>query len=161
MSFFEHDLVLQRRRVPPSCPSISTPAPVAKRLQAWKWMEKLYPPSSLCTRQLPRTRKIGCLSRLAIRPQQLMSWMPSFGQFRVIVPLVPVILSTAPVCVTRSNTVTVAKPIVWSLLRHNRGMCDTASNWGCVCNDTFGGPNCNVQCCPHCAVLERKRRPRL
>ena len=32
------------------------------------------------------------------------------------------------------------------------GLCDTASGWGCVCNDTFGGPNCNVRSCPHCPL---------
>ena len=30
------------------------------RLQAWKWIRKRRPPSTLCTRQLPRTWKIGC-----------------------------------------------------------------------------------------------------
>ena len=36
----------------------------------------------------------------------------SFRQFRVIVTLVPVMLSMAPVCVTRSGTNPVAMPIV-------------------------------------------------
>ena len=52
-----------------------------------------------------------CLSRLSIRPQQPTSCTPSFGQSRVIVTLVPVILSTALVCMMRS-TDPVAKPIV-------------------------------------------------
>ena len=69
------------------------------RLQAQKLMGKRHPPSTQCTRQLPRTRKIGCLSRPAIRPQQPKSCTPSLSQFRVIVTLVPVMLSTAPVCV--------------------------------------------------------------
>ena len=24
--------------------------------------------------------------------------------------------------------------------------------WGCVCNETFGGPGCNVRSCPHCPL---------
>ena len=35
---------------------------------------------------------------------------------------------------------------------HDREMCDTASVWGCVCNETFGGPGCNVRSCPHCPL---------
>ena len=34
------------------------------------------------------------------------------------------------------------------LQSHNRRVCDTASIKSCVCNETFGGPNCNVQIVP-------------
>ena len=75
-------------------------------------MGKRHPPSTLCTRQLPRTREIQFLTRLAMRPQQPTSCTPSFSQFRVFVTLVPVMLSTAPVCVMHSDMDPAAIPIV-------------------------------------------------
>ena len=31
-------------------------------------------------------------------------------------------------------------------------MCDTTSDFGCACIETFGGPSCNVRSCPHCLL---------
>ena len=49
--------------------------------------------------------------------------------------------------------VPVAMPIVLEVCLPRQGkMCDTASGWGCVCNETFGGPGCNVRNCPRCPL---------
>ena len=61
-----------------------TPVPVAIRLRNWKWMGKRHPPSTLCTRQLSRNSKLGCLSRPAMRPQQPASFTPSFSPVLVL-----------------------------------------------------------------------------
>ena len=68
-----------------------------------------------------------------------------FYKFCVIVTLVPVMLLTH-LC----GTDPVAKPIV--LECQDRGMCDTTSSSGCVCNETFRGPGCNMRSCPHCPL---------
>ena len=115
-------------------------------------MGKRHPPSTLCTRQLPRTRKIGCLSRPAMRPQQPTSCTPSFSQFRVIVTLIPVMLSTAPVCVHGVVRSSCKAHCPGSMPCHDRGDVRHASGWGCVCNETFGGPICNVRSCHHCPL---------
>ena len=65
-----------------------------------------------------------------------------------MVTLVPVMRSTAPVCVTRSGTDPVAMPIVLKVRLATTGGCATRHPT-CVCNETFGGPSCNVRSCPH------------
>ena len=96
-------------------------------------MGKQHPPSTLCTRQLPRTRKIGCLSRPAIRPQQPTSCTPSFSQFRVIVTLVPEMLSKAPVCVHEVVRSSFNAHCPGSVPCYDRGGCATRHPAGDVC----------------------------
>ena len=92
---------------------------------------KRYLPSALCTRQLQRTRKIGRLSRLAIRPQLPMSCMPSFGQFRVTVTLVPVILCSS--CVFDAMYKSSCKTHCPGVCPATRGECATRHPTGAAC----------------------------
>ena len=84
--------------------------------------------------------------------KQPTSCTPSFSQFRVIVTLIPVMLSTAPVCVHGVVRSSCNAHCPGSMPCHDRGDVRHASGWGCVCNETFGGPNCNVRRCPHCLL---------
>ena len=121
-------------------------------LQAWKCKGKRHPPLTLCTRQLPRARKLRCLSRPAMRPQQPMSCTPSFSQFRVIVTLVPVILSSAPVCVTRIVRSSCNAHCPGNVPCHDGEDVQHGIRLGLKYNETFGGPGYNVQSCPYCPL---------
>ena len=72
-----------------------------------------------------------------------------------------VILSMAPVGVTQSSTDPVAKPIVLECALPQQENVRHGIQLKLMCKEIFGGPGCNVQSCPHCHVLERKRRPQL
>ena len=99
-------------------------------------MGKRHPPSTLCTRQLPRTRKIGCLSRPAMRPQQPTSCTPSFSQFRVIVTLIPVMLSDGSCMCAWSGTFQLQGPLSWKHALPRQGGCATRIRLGlCVQRD--------------------------
>ena len=56
-----------------------------------------------------------------MRPQQPTSCTPSFNQFRVIVTLVPVMLSTAPVCVTHKGMFQLQYPSSWKCALPRQG----------------------------------------
>ena len=51
-----------------------------------------------------------------------------------------------------SGTFQLQCPLSWKYALPRQGGCATRIRLRCVCNETFGSPNCNVRSCLHCPL---------